>query len=452
MENDQSLVNEQDAEWRKRPVNVMKVFKSLYHQLTKGADLTRISMPSEIYHPFSVLEVIAHRELSSISTLYQLNNYPDDSLQRFLCVTKWVVSFLSREKIEKKPYNPTIGEEHICWVEHSENDRTELFLEQVSHHPPLTALFLQNENQKISLVSSLETAVSFSGNSVTIVTSGDVTIDTAFEEYHISKHVPNLIIRRVIFGEKYFVWSGPITLECPDSGYKLNLHYSEKNENTNRARGQITKDGKVIFEIKGSAGKEIYYWKPEEGDKKKKEFYRFISDISPLEVAYPPTESRVPSNSLRQWKEVSDAIVKNDMIAADLAKNKIEQLQRVREKKREQEGEEYHATYFDQKMVNEKIVWEARPNIKINSEHLEELKGRATKEREEEKRRTQVEEEEKNLATAQQKEKKEDINNLKKSDSQLIKKKSHSSELISLRKESSAKKEEGDNDENCIIS
>jgi hypothetical protein len=446
MENDKSLVDEQEAEWRKRPVNVMKVFKSLYHQLTKGADLTRISMPSEIYHPFSVLEVIAHRELSSISTLYQLNNYPEDSLQRFLCVAKWIVSYLSREKIEKKPYNPTIGEEHICWVEHSENDCTELFLEQVSHHPPLTALFLQNENQKISLVSSLETAVSFSGNSVTIVTYGDVNIDTAFEKYHMSRHVPNLIIRRVIFGEKYFVWSGPLTLECPDSGYKLNLHYSEKNENVNRARGQITKEGKVIFEIKGSAGKEIYYWKSEEGDKKKKEFYKLSSDSLPPEVAYPPVESRVPSNSLRQWKEVSDAIVKNDMIAADLAKNQIEQLQRVREKKREREGEEYHGTYFDSKMENEKRIWEAKPNIKIR-EHLEELKERALKEEEEERQRIQAFEEEKNT---QQKEKNED--NLKKSDSQPLKKKSHSGELISLKKESPAKKEEGDTEENCFIS
>jgi hypothetical protein len=438
MENDGSLVDEQDAEWRKRPVNVMKVFKSLYHQLTKGADLTRISMPSEIYHPFSVLEVIAHRELSNISLLYQLNNYPDDSLERFLCVTKWIVACLSREMIEKKPYNPTIGEEHICWLEHSENDHTELFVEQVSHHPPVTALFLQNETQKISLVSSLETAVSFSGNSVTIVTSGDASINTALEKYHMSEHVPNLIIRRVIFGEKYFVWSGPITLECPDSGYKLNLHYSEKNENTNRARGQITKEGKVVFEIKGSTGKEIYYWKPEEGDKKKKEFYKFNSEKSPNEVIYPPAESRVQSNSLRQWKEVSDAIVKNDMIAADLAKNKIEHLQRIREKKREQDGEEHNATYFGSKLVNEKIVWEAKPNIKIDTEHLEELKERAYKE-EEEKRRIRAEDEEKNLA-----QKKED--NLKKSDSQPIKKKSHSNDVVSINK-----KEEG-SDENCIIS
>lgn len=55
MENEiqESLVDNFAGEWRKRPVNVMKVFKSLYHQLTKGADLTRISMPR--YSQFKIL-------------------------------------------------------------------------------------------------------------------------------------------------------------------------------------------------------------------------------------------------------------------------------------------------------------------------------------------------------------------------------------------------------------
>jgi len=481
-----SLVNEEDEEWRKRPVNVMKVFKSLYQQLTKtGADLTRISMPSEIHHPFSVLEVLASRELSSISRLYELNNHPQDSLQRFLCVARWVVSFLSKETIEKKPYNPTIGEEHICWLEHSENDWTELFVEQVSHHPPLTALFLRNQNQKISLLSTLDAEISFSGNSVTIITAGEVTIETAHEKYHMTRHAPNLIIRRIIFGEKYYVWSGPLTLDCPETGYKLTLHFSEKNENTNTIKGQITKEGNILFEITGNVGKEIFYWKPEEGEKKKKELYKFSEGTNLPDISYPPADSLVPNNSLRQWREVSNAIVKNDMITADIAKKKIEQLQRIREKKREQEGEEYEGTYFEAKVVNEKKVWEAKENIRINREYLEELKERAIKEekrilheesnveetniiqkdqkekeKDEEKKEEKKEKDDKKEEKDDKKDHKDDKkdhkddkkdHNKKKSDLiQPIKKKTHSGEL---RKENSPKKDDRANpDENCIIS
>jgi len=491
-----SLVSDENSEWRKRPVNVMKVFKSLYSQLTKGgADLTRISMPSEIHHPFSALEVLAYRELANISALYELNNNPEDSLQRFLCVARWIVSFLPKEKMEKKPYNPTIGEEHICWIEHSDNDWTELFVEQVSHHPPLTALFLRNQNQKISLLSSLDAEVSFSGNSVTILNSGEVTILTAHEKYHMTRHVPSLIIRRIIFGEKYYVWSGPLTLECAESGYKLTLNFSEKNENTNLIKGQITKEGNIVFEIRGNVGREIFYWKPEEGEKKKKELYKFCTGIILPDISYPPANSLVPNNSLRQWREVTEAIVKNDMATADIAKKKIEQLQRVREKKREQEGEEYEGTYFEAKVVNDKKIWEAKENIRINKEYLEELKERVKREEKrinheeaefeetniieneqklkeekeqnedikvELKERKQKEEktddltEEKKEHKEDKKEKKEENKSEKKSESFIhsIKKKSRSGEL---KKEnlSDSPKQEIDRehpDENCIIS
>lgn len=43
-------------------------------------------------------------------------------------------------------------------------------------------------------------------------------------------------------------------------------------------------------------------------------------------------------NSLRVWKDVADAVIRDDMVAADIAKRKVEHEQRIRERKREQEG------------------------------------------------------------------------------------------------------------------
>ncbi len=40
-------------------------------------------------------------------------------------MTVSLIAFLCLETIEKKPYNPVIGEEHICWIEHSEDNWTE---------------------------------------------------------------------------------------------------------------------------------------------------------------------------------------------------------------------------------------------------------------------------------------------------------------------------------------
>lgn len=109
-------------------------------------------------------------------------------------------------------------------------------------------------------------------------------------------------------------------------------------------------------------------------------------------------------NSLRMWKDVSDAVIRDDMFAADNAKKKVEHEQRIRERKREQEGTffkislssiricftyaslintfffltflgaEYKAVYFDQVLVNQKLQWVPKEGIEISKTSLEGLK------------------------------------------------------------------------------
>jgi len=93
-----SLVNDHESEWRKRPVNLLKVISSFVSQLSIGDELTRVSLPTEICHPFSILEMISFRELTCINVLYEINKYPHDPLQRFICVVRWLVSMMQAEQ------------------------------------------------------------------------------------------------------------------------------------------------------------------------------------------------------------------------------------------------------------------------------------------------------------------------------------------------------------------
>jgi hypothetical protein len=77
------------------------------------------------------LEVISLRELTCLSVLFEINRHPDDPLQRFICVVRWLVSMMQLEQMEKKPFNPVIGEQHLAWIDHAEGDTTEYFSEQV---------------------------------------------------------------------------------------------------------------------------------------------------------------------------------------------------------------------------------------------------------------------------------------------------------------------------------
>jgi hypothetical protein len=403
-ERERSLVDDYESEWRNRPVNVMKIFKSLYNQLTEGADLTRISMPCEICHPYSALEVVGHRELSAFHNLFAVNDHPEDDFERFMVVVRWVLTYIGKEKFEKKPFNPTIGEVHLCWVENSEDDWSEFIAEQVSHHPPLTAFIVRNLKQEIALSACLGSQVTFGANNIVVTGDGGVTLQTKYENYTMLRHTPNLMIQRIIWGEKYYMWDGAVNVDAQTSGYKLELVYSEKNESTNKIKGQISKNGQILYKVDGAVGKVTYYWKPDEGKKKKAELWSPSKNTQLLVINYLPVECRVGMNAMRVWKDVCDAIIKDNMQVADQAKKRVEAEQRTRERAREALGSTYQAVYFDpneedkEKTTNlshsqnsaratgDKHVirrWQIQKDVMLNRKHLEELKEKVVKENEE---------------------------------------------------------------------
>jgi len=307
--------------------------------------------------------------------------------------------------------------------------------------------FLRNEKQNITLQASLDNVVHFGGNSVTISSGGRVYINTAFEKYQMNKHLPDLIIQKIVIGEKYYMWDGSLILECPSNGYRSDIYFSEKNETTNMIKGQITQYGKVLFEIIGCAGKVSYYWKPEEGKKGKKELYKFLSNsLLNQNISYPPPESRVKLNSLRIWKDVSNAIIKNDMVSADDFKKKIEHEQRVRAKKRELSGVPYMPYYFDTKIINEHTVYEPKKFVKINQQHINDLKERVLKQSQEQEEEINIEDlkitSERDIPT------KSSIFSISKES-----KKNKLSSKESLKENSTSSREKTPNDEeNCVIS
>lgn len=351
----------------------MKLISSFVSQLSVGAELTRVSLPTEICHPFSILEVISLRELTCLSVLFEINKYPDDPLQRFICVVRWLVSMMQLEQMEKKPFNPVIGEQHLAWIDHEEGDTTEYFSEQVSHHPPISAFFMRNQKHNITVNSNLQFSVHFGGNHASIISNGGVFLKTAFESYKMSKISPNMIIQRLVWGTKYFMWDGTIEMECPTTGYKVEMTLSEESEDVNRLVGKITKGDDVVYHLIGITGKKTDMYKPgDEGNLI--ELYNFDNFVQPT-ISYPPPECQTLMDSMKLWKPVADPIIKDDMWAADCAKKEIEQAQRVREKAREAEGAEYKGVYFErEKQEDGTMLWVYNQKYTINPEFLGKLK------------------------------------------------------------------------------
>ena len=64
----------------------------------------------------------------------------------------------------KKPYNPIIGETFSCVVDTAES-RVSYVAEQCSHHPPVSAFYLENQKKQYCANGYVWTKSQFTGNS-----------------------------------------------------------------------------------------------------------------------------------------------------------------------------------------------------------------------------------------------------------------------------------------------
>jgi len=224
------------------------------------------------------------------------------------------------ETIEKKPYNPVIGEKHFCWVRHDEDDFTEFISEQVSHHPPISAYVIENKKRGVKYAGNMQFKVSFGSNMVNVVTDGYGMIHYKDELYVLSKSLPDMIIRNTVWGKKYIMWVGNFEISCPDTGYFVELEYSEGKGKTNVVNGYLKHrdSDDIIYHITGVCGDSLYFYAS--GDEDEKELLIDVSIIEENSITYMREDQMDDYNSLKVWKGVNEAIVRNEMKNADAEK------------------------------------------------------------------------------------------------------------------------------------
>jgi len=345
-----SLVTVEDAEWRTRKVKIIEVFKSFIYQFKPGQDMTKVSLPSVLCHPFSMLEIIAQRKLSYFQALFPLSDEQHDPLKRIMIVAQYYFTVVRAETIEKKPYNPVIGEKHFCWVKHDEEDFTEFISEQVSHHPPISAYVIENKKHGLKYSGNMQFKVSFGSNYVSVDTDGYGCICHNDEVYELSKSIPDMVIRNTVWGKKYIMWVGKFEISCLDTGYFIEIEFSEAKGKTNVVNGYLKhKDSDdIIYHITGECGESLYFFAS--GDEDEKELLIDVNDLYENDVTYLRENQWDELTTLNVWKDVNEAIVRNDMKTADIEKIKVESEQRKRIALKREEGLMDESEHFEKKI------------------------------------------------------------------------------------------------------
>ncbi|KAE9985632.1 hypothetical protein BLS_006715 [Venturia inaequalis] len=319
-----------------------------------SGDISSITAP-----PF-ILSGVSLTEYSSYwcehPSLFVAPAAEKDPAKRALLVLKWFLSTLKQQYSsrnetlgsEKKPLNPFLGELFLAkWVDTA--GETQLVSEQVSHHPPVTAYCILNQEKGVRLQGYNAQKASISKTlTITVKQVGHATLhlDAFNEDYLIS--LPSLHIEGVYSGAPFVELNSSSYIQS-STGYTAKIDYSGRgwlSGKKNSFTASLYPEGRPkepFYTVDGqwSAGFSI------KDAKTKKEIDSFDPAKSPTtKLTVPTIDEQDEMESRRAWQKVAIAIQKGDMDATSAEKGRIENEQREMRKKEKEEGREWERRFF----------------------------------------------------------------------------------------------------------
>uniref|UniRef100_A0A8R1DGX3 PH domain-containing protein n=1 Tax=Caenorhabditis japonica TaxID=281687 RepID=A0A8R1DGX3_CAEJA len=355
---------------------------TLLKQIRPGMDLSKVVLPTFILEPRSFLEKLAdyyyHADLIAEAVA------EPDPFERIVKITKFFLSgFYKKPKGLKKPYNPILGETFRCKWEHPDGSTTFYIAEQVSHHPPVSSLFITNRKAGFNISGTILAKSKYYGNSLSAILAGKLklTLLNLGETYIVN--LPYANCKGIMIGTMTMELGGEVVIECEKTGYRTTLDFKLKpmlGGAYNQIEGSIKYGNDRLASIEG-AWDGVVRIKGPEG---KKELWNPTLDVIKsrlprYEISF---EEQGEWESAKLWSHVTDAIMNEDQYKATEEKTALENDQRARAKsgvpheskyfRKNYGGEEYeyiHADYRPWDTNNDIKQFENNYVVKTISKH-----------------------------------------------------------------------------------
>jgi len=336
---------------RRNPRPKLNLWKSLKDSI--GKELSRVPLPVYFNEPLSALQRFAE-DLSCSDILLQANE-AESSLQRLALVSCFAVTTYSQTYHRTlKPFNPLLGETFEL-----ETCGLRIIAEQVSHHPPISALYAEHEG--FLYWGQAEVRSAFRGTHIVVSLLGDlhVVLRKPGNEHYIWQK-PQTSIHNLIVGRVNVEHHGVIEV--------LNLHTQEKSRVALRKAGWFGKgshqiEGLVLDSldlphftifgdwsetllVRNEASKEttvVWEMPPASSDT---EFYYSLPEFA-LQLNLPPalySSTVAPTDS--RWRPDQRALENGELMLAAGEKERLEEKQRRGKKERDGKGEKYQPRWF----------------------------------------------------------------------------------------------------------
>ncbi|KAL2268489.1 hypothetical protein VTJ83DRAFT_3335 [Remersonia thermophila] len=252
--------------------------------------------------------------------------------------------------------------------------RISYLTEQTSHHPPVSAFYIDCPEKGIHAKGFDQISAKFTGTSIK-VSPGEhnlgifITLERRNNETYQLTH-PAAHLGGILRGALSVTVGDMCYITCPETKLKAILRYYDEGwlgRTTNKVEGIVFRydpendDKQRIADVPeedilvrlGGPWKEkiVFTLGPKPVNSHPPEEQITIIDIAPLAVApkvIPPAEKQLPHESLRLWSEVTEAILSKQYSKATTLKQALEEAQREKARERERKNETWQPVFFEQ--------------------------------------------------------------------------------------------------------
>lgn len=343
-----------------------------------GKDLSKVSMPVELNEPLNTLQRMC--EELEYSELLDKAAETEDPFERMVLVAAFAISGYSSTyyRAGSKPFNPLLGETYECI---REDKGFCFFSEQVSHHPPISACHCESKN--FTFWQDVRWKNKFWGKSMEILPIGSVNLTIPRFGDHYEWNKVTTCVHNILSGRRWIEHYGEITIRNTKSSACLcKLTFVKGNywsSNVNEVQGFVMdQEGKVIHRLFGKWHEGLYcgvppsakcVWRPGSMPTDYELYYGFTRFAIELNELCPELKDALPRTDAR-FRPDQRFLEEGNVEMAASEKQRIEDLQRVRRKRNEDNNIKQETRFFKkvvdanhrERWVSNNTYWELRRN------------------------------------------------------------------------------------------
>uniref|UniRef100_A0A7N0R903 Oxysterol-binding protein n=1 Tax=Kalanchoe fedtschenkoi TaxID=63787 RepID=A0A7N0R903_KALFE len=231
--------------------NLMQRVFSLFKNIRPGSDLTSFQLPPQFNIPKSQLQCYGEAIYCVSNDLLHQCNSGKTPLDRIASVVAWSISTARPLMFGFAPYNPILGETH-----HGSRGTLNVLVEQVSHHPPVSALHATDEKENVEVIICEHQVPKFYGTSIEAEPKGKRILNLLSHGESYVLNSPKLSIK--FLPVPNVEWVGTVRVHCVESGLEAEYAFKgssvlTRKENQKMINGKIFESStqKTICEIIG---------------------------------------------------------------------------------------------------------------------------------------------------------------------------------------------------------